>query len=109
MSCIYVSIVVTENSRTLENTILRSEIPLDRELAIRYRDDLDEWLELLPGVGQPKQELTPDKATLLALELPQILGERNPELFSPYYLDPEGDAALIERRPYDWTRLEEVA
>lgn len=106
MSHVCVSVIVTEQSQILESTLLRSDIPLDREEAIAHRAELEQWLEMLPIPGQQRRELPVDGATELAIKLPQILGSRDPALFGQYYLDPEGDASFIERRPYDWTRLE---
>ena len=105
---IYVSVIVTEQSHLLENTLVRLDLPLEKEEATAYRAELEEWLEMRPIPGQPKYEVIVDQASLLALELPHILHKRDSRVFGRYYIDPEGDLSHIEKRPYDWTRSEVI-
>jgi hypothetical protein len=107
---LHVSVIVSSQSRTIENTHLRVEAPLEPALALAYRVEIDQWLAAMPdpklaGTWQlPVREIPVDKASQIAVQLPQILHGRDPNLFSPYYEDPEHEAALIDKRPYDWTR-----
>lgn len=103
----HISVIVTRQSRIVESRLLSIQESFPTaDASVEFRDEIDKWLELAPIPGQPMHEFPTDQASLLALELPHILGSRDPALFSPYYLDREGDLSRIEHRPYDWTRLE---
>lgn len=108
---IHISIVVSTVSRTIENTLHRVDTEFATEAEAKaWRDRLDQWIVALPDpltAGQPREPV--DRATQLALELPAILGGRDPGLFGRWYVDPEGEAAIVDRRPYDWTRLDVAA
>lgn len=103
MNAIHVSVVVMEQSRVLESELLREEIPLLTEEADEFRENLKKWLGEFPSPGQPRQDV--DRASELAVELGQILRPRDPLTFSEFYVDREGDTAMIERRPYNWANL----
>lgn len=108
MSTINVSVIVTEQSRILENNLLQVDVPLFKDDADEFHENLKKWLGEIPEPGVVKVETPIDQATLLAVELPHILHGRDPELFGRYYVDKEGDTALVEHRPYDWAQLEVV-
>lgn len=102
----HISVIVTRQSRIVESRLLSIQESFPTaDSSVEFRDDIDKWLELAPIPGQPMREIPTDPASILALELPLILAGRDPALFGPYYIDPEGDLARIEHRPYDVERL----
>lgn len=97
MGIIDISVVVLEGSRTLENTLVRVQVPLDAEDAAKFREDIDKWVQVMP---LPGGELSPliltDPVERHAARLESIL-EPEVELF-----DWAREDALGERKPYDW-------
>lgn len=109
MSVVCISVIVTQQSDILENKLLQIDTTFDSaEDANAHRDELEQWLDNVPIPGQEKRSVIVDRASLLAARLPEIILARDPHIFGPYYHDPEGDAAIVERRPYDWAQLEMV-
>lgn len=104
MSALCVTVIVTEESRILSSDILREEIPMLAHEADEFRENLKKWLGEFPTPGTKKDEV--DRVSELAVELSTILTPRDPIAFGPHYMDKEGEAAIIDHRPYDWANLE---
>lgn len=104
MSAIHVSVIVTEESRILSSELLREEIPVLASEVDEFRENLKKWMGDFPTPGMKKEKV--DQVSELASELGVILQPRDPEIFGVYYHDREGDAAMIDGRPYDWANLE---
>lgn len=114
MNLIYVSLIVSNDTTLIKNELLRMDVPLDPAEADEYLEELDKWIAARPVYGQ-KEFVLPeepvyvapptDAATLLAARLPQILGKRDPFIFAEHDFDFESEASVIERRPYDGSRL----
>lgn len=108
MTALHISVIVSRRTQFLESKLLTVDETFDDpHQALAYRAELEHWLTQIPDpltAGQPKPQPV-DPTTLLALELPAILGGRDPRLFTEFYEDRESEAALIERRPYDGERL----
>lgn len=106
----YVSIIVTSETNLISSELLRLERPLDIREAHTYDEAIAEWLKLVPVPGKLPELVAPpepgvDNATLHAAKLPHILERgRDPELFGPYFQDPETEMSVVERRPYDQNR-----
>lgn len=109
LSVTCISVIVTQETQIIENKLLQIDTSFDSAWdAAQHRDELEKWLDEFPIPGQEKRSIVVDRASLLAARLPEIIQARDPDVFGPYFSDPEGDLAVIERRPYDWANLEMV-
>lgn len=114
MNLIYISLIVSNDTKLIKNELLRMDVPVDPTEADQYLEELDIWIAARPVYGQ-KEFVLPeapvyvapptDEATQLAARLPQILGKRDPFIFGDHDFDLESEASILERRPYDGSRL----
>lgn len=103
---IHISVIVSQHSHILENTLLSiQETFPTRAEASAFREELDIWIEGRPPFGLPVVQQETDLLTQQAAQLFNILDGRDPAVFGKYYEDSEYRAALLERRPYDVQRL----
>lgn len=110
----YVSIVISSESSTIKNELLRIDKPLDPQEAEEFDTALVEWMKLVPIPGKQPEFLIPLESesedaedTLLSDQLNRILDRKdNFEWFVPSsHLDFN---PVIASTPYDWTQAKEV-